>query len=52
MKPLTYEVEVACGNCGHSGKVEILKGNPVESKYCPNCGCTGMRRISKSWVRK
>lgn len=52
MSPPTYEAEVACGNCGYSGKVQIIKGNPVESKACPNCGCGGMRRISKSWVFK
>jgi hypothetical protein len=34
-----YKVEVICTNCQWAGRVEILKGNPVHTKPCPNCEC-------------
>lgn len=35
----TYTVSVACSNCGWRGSIEIPKGQLIEGKTCPNCGC-------------
>lgn len=43
----TYEVEVMCSNCGRNNKLIILKGQPVNSKHCPNCGCQSISIIHK-----
>lgn len=40
----TYSVDVKCGNCEFSGRVNIPKNTPVSEHPCPECG---LKNLSK-----
>lgn len=49
MNKTTYEVKVACSNCGYKSKVTIDKGRTaltvVRKKECENCGCLTLHQV-------
>jgi rubrerythrin len=46
-KANTYEVQIVCRNCSYIGYINIPKGNPVDRKSCPACGCNYLELYQK-----
>lgn len=42
----TYAMAMRCGNCGHKGHHEYLRGSVAKDVECPHCGCREWRPIS------
>lgn len=43
----TYSVLVYCANCHHAGQVRIPRGQTIDMKACPVCGCNTLRVQTK-----